>query len=29
MIGQGILIFTFAKQGEKWKVELQAWGRLS
>lgn len=25
----GILIFTFAKQGDKWKVESQAWGRLS
>lgn len=25
----GILTFTFAKQGDKWKVESQAWGRLS
>jgi DNA-binding NarL/FixJ family response regulator len=26
---RGILTFTFAKQGEEWKVESQAWGRLS
>lgn len=25
----GILTFTLAKQGDKWKVESQAWGRLS
>ena len=25
----GILTFTFAKQGDTWKVESQAWGRLS
>jgi ketosteroid isomerase-like protein len=25
----GILTFTFAKQGDNWKVESQAWGRLS
>lgn len=25
----GILTFTFGKQGAKWKVESQAWGRLS
>lgn len=25
----GILTFTFAKQGDEWKVESQAWGRLS
>lgn len=25
----GILTFTFAKQGNTWKVESQAWGRLS
>jgi ketosteroid isomerase-like protein len=25
----GILTFTFAKQGDKWKVESQTWGRLS
>lgn len=25
----GILTFTFAKQGEAWKVESQAWARLS
>ena len=25
----GILTFTFGKEGEKWKVESQAWGRLS
>lgn len=25
----GILTFTFAQQGDKWKVESQAWGRLS
>jgi ketosteroid isomerase-like protein len=25
----GILTFTFAKQGDKWKVASQAWGRLS
>ena len=25
----GILTFTFAKQGDKWKVGSQAWGRLS
>ena len=25
---QGTLTFTFAKQGDKWKVEAQAWGRL-
>ena len=25
----GILTFTFAKQGDKWKVESQDWGRLS
>lgn len=25
----GILTFTFGKQGDKWKVESQAWGRLS
>lgn len=25
----GILTFTFAKQGDKWRVESQAWGRLS
>jgi ketosteroid isomerase-like protein len=25
----GILTFTFAKQGEQWKVKSQAWGRLS
>ena len=26
---QGILTFTFGKQGGKWKVESQSWGRLS
>lgn len=26
---RGILTFTFAKQGEEWKIESQAWGRLS
>jgi len=25
----GILTFTFAKQGDEWKVESQAWARLS
>ena len=25
----GILTFTFAKRGDKWKAESQAWGRLS
>ena len=25
----GILTFTFSKQGDEWKVESQAWGRLS
>lgn len=25
----GILTFTFGKQGDKWMVETQAWGRLS
>lgn len=25
----GILTFTFAKQGDDWRVESQAWGRLS
>ena len=25
----GILTFTLAKQGGKWKIESQAWGRLS
>ena len=25
----GILTFTFARQGDIWKVESQAWGRLS
>lgn len=25
----GILTFTFGKQGDKWKVESQSWGRLS
>lgn len=25
----GTLTFTFAKQGDEWKVESQAWGRLS
>ena len=25
----GILTFTFGKDGDKWKVESQAWGRLS
>lgn len=25
----GILTFTFAKQGDEWRVESQAWGRLS
>ena len=25
----GILTFTFAKQGNEWKVESQVWGRLS
>jgi ketosteroid isomerase-like protein len=25
----GILTFTFAKQGDEWKVGSQAWGRLS
>ena len=25
----GILIFTLAKQGEEWKIESQAWGRLN
>lgn len=25
----GILTFTFGKQGDEWKVESQAWGRLS
>lgn len=25
----GILTFTFAKQGDQWKIESQAWGRLS
>jgi len=25
----GILTFTFAKHGDKWKVESQAWGRLT
>ena len=25
----GILTFTFAKQGDEWKIESQAWGRLS
>ena len=24
-----ILTFTFAKQGDEWKVQSQAWGRLS
>ena len=26
---RGILTFTFGKQGDTWKVESQAWGRLS
>jgi len=26
---QGILTFTFGKQGGKWKFESQSWGRLS
>ena len=26
---RGILTFTFAKHGDEWKVESQAWGRLS
>ena len=26
---RGILTFTFTKQGYEWKVESQAWGRLS
>lgn len=25
----GILTFTFAKQGDQWKVAAQAWGRLT
>ena len=25
----GVLTFTLAKQGGKWKIESQAWGRLS
>jgi len=25
----GILTFTLAKQGDEWKIESQAWGRLS
>jgi hypothetical protein len=25
----GILTFTFAKHSDNWKVESQAWGRLS
>jgi hypothetical protein len=25
----GILTYTFVKQGEEWKIESQAWGRLS
>ena len=25
----GILTFTFAKQGDKWKVESQTWSRLT
>lgn len=25
----GILTFTFAKQGDEWKIEAQAWGLLS
>jgi ketosteroid isomerase-like protein len=25
----GILTFTLAKQGDAWKIESQAWGRLS
>ena len=25
----GILTFTLAKQGDDWKIESQAWGRLS
>lgn len=25
----GVLTFTFAKQGYNWKVESQAWGRLT
>jgi ketosteroid isomerase-like protein len=25
----GILTFTLAKQGDQWKIESQAWGRLS
>ena len=28
-IRPGILTFTFAKQGDTWKVESQAWGRLN
>lgn len=26
---RGVLTFTFAQQGGEWKVEAQAWGRLS
>lgn len=26
---RGILTFTFGKQGDKWRIESQAWGRLS
>jgi hypothetical protein len=26
---RGLLTFTFAKQGKEWKIESQAWGRLS
>jgi ketosteroid isomerase-like protein len=25
----GILTFTFAKQGDEWKIATQAWGRLN
>ena len=26
---RGILTFTFGKHGDKWRIESQAWGRLS
>lgn len=26
---RGVLTFTFAKHGDEWKIESQAWGRLT
>jgi hypothetical protein len=29
VVRTGTLAYTFAKHGDKWKIEAQAWGRTS